>query len=145
MLFTPGDAGDEVRAWLGEGPRYLPQGDGPLGVRMRAAFRAAFASGARRVVVVGSDLPELSTALLRRAFECLEAREAVVGPARDGGYYLLGLARPLPGIFEGIAWSTPGVLAATLQRLRATGVEPALLEELADVDVAADLPPGWRG
>jgi uncharacterized protein len=140
---TPAEAADEVRAWLGEGPRYLPQREGDLGERMEAAFAEAFAAGARRVVIVGSDLPALSPALLRRAFAALDASGAVLGPARDGGYYLLGLARPLPSLFEGIAWSTPAVLPATLERLRAAGVAPVLLEELADVDEPSDLPPGW--
>lgn len=141
--YTPADAGAEVAAWLGQGPRYLPQAEGTLGERMRAAFAEAFAEGAGRAAIVGSDLPGLSAGLLRRAFRLLDERDAVVGPARDGGYYLLGLRRPVDGVFDGIAWSTPEVLAATLRRLRRAGIEPALLEELADVDRAADLPPGW--
>ncbi|MEW5929993.1 MAG: TIGR04282 family arsenosugar biosynthesis glycosyltransferase [Gemmatimonadota bacterium] len=142
--FTPADAGERVRAWLGPGAAYLPQADGDLGERMRAAFDAAFAAGFRRVVIIGSDLPGLSAGLLRRAFALLDAGEAVLGPARDGGYWLLGLRRPVPEVFRGIAWSTDGVLAATLERLRAAGIEPALLEVLSDVDEAGDLPPGWR-
>jgi hypothetical protein len=142
--FTPADAGEAVRAWLGPGAAYLPQAEGDLGERMRGAFDAAFAAGFRRVVVIGSDLPELSPELLRRAFALLDGREAVLGPARDGGYYLLGLRRPVPDVFHGIAWSTAEVLGATVARLRATGIEPALLETLADLDEAADLPPGWR-
>lgn len=141
---TPADAGDAVRAWLGGGPVYLPQAEGDLGTRMEDAFARAFAEGEERVVIVGSDLPALSEDLLRRAFRLLDACPAVLGPARDGGYYLLGLARPVAGIFAGIAWSTGEVLAATLARFRAAGIEPALLETLADVDEAEDLPAGWR-
>jgi len=140
---TPAHAGDAVRAWLGDGPVYLPQAEGDLGARMEDAFARAFAAGAERVVIVGSDLPDLSAALLRRAFGALDAHPAVLGPARDGGYYLLGLTRPVLGIFDGIAWSTPGVLAATLDRFQAAGIEPAMLETLADVDEAEDLPAGW--
>lgn len=140
---TPADSGEEVRAWLGSGVEHLPQAEGGLGERMEAAFRGAFAAGARHVVIVGSDLPALSPELLRRAFTTLDTRDAVVGPALDGGYYLLGLARPVAGVFDGIAWSTPGVLSATLARLGAANVEPVLLEALGDVDEAADLPPGW--
>jgi hypothetical protein len=142
--FTPADAGDAVRAWLGPGAAYLPQAEGDLGERMRSAFDAAFAAGFRRVVVIGSDLPDLSAELLGRAFALLDGHEAVLGPARDGGYYLLGLRRPVPEVFQGIAWSTAEVLAATVARLREMGIEPALLETLGDVDEAADLPPGWR-
>jgi len=140
---APDGAGEAVRAWLGDGPRYLPQASGDLGMRMRDAFDRAFTDGADRVVIVGSDLPELSAPLLHRAFHLLDTHPAVVGPARDGGYYLLGLRGMIGGIFDGIEWSTPGVLAATLDRLRAAGVEPAMLETLSDVDTVEDLPPGW--
>jgi rSAM/selenodomain-associated transferase 1 len=141
--FTPADREAEVRAWLRDGALYLPQSAGDLGARMEAAFRAAFGAGAERVVIIGSDLPDLSAALLRRALAALETHPAVLGPARDGGYYLLGMRTMIPGIFTGIPWSTPEVLAHTLARLRAAGIEPALLEPLSDVDEADDLPAGW--
>ena len=141
--FTPADREHDVRAWLGDGPRYLAQAEGDLGTRMDTAFRAAFADGAERVVIVGSDLPDLSAALLRRAFEALDQHPAVLGPARDGGYYLLGMRAMIPGVFDGVPWSTDAVLARTLERMRAAGVAPALLPRLADVDEADDLPAGW--
>ena len=144
--FTPGDAGDAVRGWLEEveGTAFLPQADDYLGGRIRAAFDEAFDAGFRRVVIVGSDLPGLSGELLRRAFDLLDAHPAVLGPARDGGYYLLGLKAPLAAIFQDVPWSTGEVLAATLARMHVLGLRPALLETLGDVDEAADLPPGWR-
>jgi hypothetical protein len=141
--FTPADRESEVRAWLGDGPRYLAQAEGDLGTRMEAAFRSAFADGAERVVIVGSDLPDLTAALLRRAFGALDEHPAVLGPALDGGYYLLGMRAMIPGVFDGVPWSTDAVLARTLQRMRAAGIEPALLPALADVDEADDLPAGW--
>jgi uncharacterized protein len=141
--YAPADAGDEVRAWLGDSPLYLPQADGDLGARMKDAFARAFGDGAERVVIVGSDLPEVSASLLRHAFGLLDAHPAVIGPARDGGYYLLGLRGMVDGIFDGMEWSTPHVLAATLERFDAAGVRPAALEVLADVDTVDDLPPGW--
>lgn len=142
--FTPAGAEDAVRRWLGEGVAYLPQAEGGLGERMRRAFEEAFAAGHGRVVIVGSDLPGLSAGLLRQALALLERNEAVLGPAADGGYYLLGLRRAVPEAFQGIPWSTGEVLARTVERLRAAGVEPVLLETLGDVDEAEDLPPGWR-
>ncbi|MBW3569794.1 MAG: TIGR04282 family arsenosugar biosynthesis glycosyltransferase [Gemmatimonadetes bacterium] len=141
--YAPAEAGDAVRAWLGDGPLYLPQAEGDLGARMRDAFARAFEGGAERVVIVGSDLPEVSAALLRRAFDLLDAHPAVIGPARDGGYYLLGLRGMVDGPFEAMEWSTPHVLRTTLERLAAAGVAPALLEVLTDVDTVDDLPPGW--
>jgi uncharacterized protein len=136
---TPAGAGDAVRRWLGDGPLYLPQAEGDLGLRMREAFRAAFAAGSEKVVIVGSDLPGLSAPLLRQAFDLLDRDPVVIGPAVDGGYYLLGLREPRPDLFVDIPWSTERVLDCTLQRLRADGVDPALLEPLRDVDRAADL------
>ncbi|HEY0150789.1 MAG TPA: TIGR04282 family arsenosugar biosynthesis glycosyltransferase [Longimicrobium sp.] len=141
--FTPEDAEPAVRAWLGDGPRYLPQSAGDLGARMEAAFRAAFEDGADRVVIIGSDLPELSVALLGRAFDALDSHPAVIGPARDGGYYLLGMRTMIDGLFDGIPWSTDDVLARTLERLGAAGIHPALLDTLSDVDEVDDLPAGW--
>ncbi|HEX8360894.1 MAG TPA: TIGR04282 family arsenosugar biosynthesis glycosyltransferase [Longimicrobium sp.] len=141
--FTPAALEHDVRAWLGDGPRYIPQAGGDLGARMEAAFRAAFADGAERVVIVGSDLPDLSAALLRRAFDELDDHPAVLGPARDGGYYLLGMRTMIPGVFDDVPWSTEEVLANTLERMRAAAIEPALLPTLADVDEADDLPAGW--
>jgi rSAM/selenodomain-associated transferase 1 len=141
---TPADAIGAVHGWLGGEAVYLPQSEDDLGGRMRTAFAEAFAAGHGRVVIIGSDLPGLSADALRRAFAALDAHRAVVGPARDGGYWLLGLREMVPGVFDGIAWSTDRVLAATLERLRAAGCEPALLEALGDVDRAEDLPDGWR-
>ena len=143
LHYTPADAGDDVRAWLDAHALYLPQAEGDLGARMEDAFARAFADGADQVVIMGSDLPEMSVALLRQAFTLLDAHPAVLGPARDGGYYLLGLTRPVDGVFDGIAWSTPDVLAATISRFHAAGIEPALLDELGDVDEAEDVPEGW--
>jgi hypothetical protein len=141
---TPADAGAAVRAWLGGGATYLPQADADLGGRMRAAFQAAFDAGFRRVVIVGSDLPALSADVLRRAFALLDGHRCVLGPAADGGYWLLGMREMIGGVFDGVPWSTGGVLAATRARLAEAGITPALLETLADVDTAADLPAGWR-
>lgn len=141
--YTPADSEAEIRAWLGDAA-YLPQSEAELGGRMRAAFEAAFADGFGRVVIIGSDLPGLSREVLGRAFHALGTHAAVLGPAADGGYYLLGMTKMVPGIFDGVPWSTPRVLDETLARLRAAGIRPALLETLADVDEAADLPAGWR-
>jgi uncharacterized protein len=144
VLHAPDDAGAEVGAWLGEGPRFLPQGDGDLGTRMERAFTGAFADGADRAIVVGTDLPGITSDLILAAFELLERSEVVIGPADDGGYYLLGLRRLVPGLFAGVPWSTPAVLATTLRRLAAEGIVPGLLERHRDVDVVEDIPRGWH-
>jgi uncharacterized protein len=143
VCHTPDGAGDAVAAWLGDGVEYCGQGEGDLGGRMARAFADAFAGGAERVLIVGSDLPDLTPGLLRDAIAKLDAHPAVLGPARDGGYYLLGLRQPMPSIFRNVPWSTDRVLEVTLERFAAAGIEPAMLPELADVDTADDLPVGW--
>lgn len=145
VYHTPAGGEERVRAWLGSGPAYLPQAEGGLGERLEAAFDEGFAAGFSPVVVIGSDLPGLSAALLEAAFARLSGgEEAVLGPARDGGYYLLGLARPRPALFRGIPWSTDAVLRETLRRLEEEGIAPALLPPLSDVDTEEDLPEGWE-
>ncbi len=111
-----------------------------LGARMADAFRQAFAAGADRVLIIGSDCPELTGDLLNVAFSQLEHHDFVLGPTPDGGYYLLGMRTFEPTVFEGIAWSTESVRAVTLEKIRALGMSCALLPELSDVDTEAD----WR-
>lgn len=141
--YTPADAEHEMRGWLGSGLAYVAQHAGDLGERMRAAFDTAFAAGAERVVLVGSDIPALRADHIDAALDALRTTHVAIGPARDGGYYLIGLGAPLPEVFEGIDWGTDRVLRQTHERLTSCGVAPFLLEQLADLDHARDLPPGW--
>jgi len=144
VCYTPAEAGDAVRGWLGRGEvEYRSQGAGDLGARMRQAFEESFDDGAERVVIVGSDLPDMSADLLREALDHLDRHAAVLGPALDGGYYLLGLRGMVPNVFESIPWSTERVLETTLARFAEAGIEPALLAPRNDVDTTDDLPEGW--
>ncbi|SDM12429.1 hypothetical protein SAMN05421823_110236 [Catalinimonas alkaloidigena] len=135
---APGDL------WAQAGYEQNLQADGDLGQRMHAAFQTAFAAAAPRVVVIGSDCWELTTAHLEEAFQRLRTHEAVIGPAHDGGYYLLGLQRAIPALFAHKAWSTAHVLPDTLADLTRLQLRYALLPALSDVDEAADLPPELR-
>jgi len=117
---------------------------GSLGERMAHAFGEAFGAGAGRVVIVGTDCPGLSAALLRQAFALLASHDLVVGPATDGGYYLLGISELQPALFENKQWSTATVLPDTLADAARLGLRVAQLPALADVDSAADLA-SWRG
>ncbi len=115
------------------------QGDGDLGERMRRAIDAALAR-APRAIVVGSDVPALDARYLREADRALrEGCECVLGPAEDGGYVLIGLARSRPGLFSGIRWGRPGVLSATRRRVAALGLRCCELPALWDVDRPGDL------
>jgi rSAM/selenodomain-associated transferase 1 len=129
----------EASRWLGPSFRCRAQGEGDLGARLAAAFGEAFESGSRRVVAIGSDCPDLGASLLGRAFDALGCHDAALGPAADGGYYLIGLARPLPEVFEGIPWSSAEVAAATLAILEEWRASVAVLPTLRDLDTFEDL------
>jgi rSAM/selenodomain-associated transferase 1 len=131
----------ETREWPDLTTRVQPTGE--LGSRMLAAFEAAFAAGARRVAIIGTDCPGLRASHLVQAFALLETHDVVVGPATDGGYYLLGLRATQPQLFQDKAWSTDSVLADTLADARRLGLHVAQLPELRDVDTADDLAV-WR-
>lgn len=139
VRFDGGSRAD-MRRWLGRSFDFAPQGSGDLGERIQRATAEHFSRGAHSVVVIGADCPELNDRLVLQAFENLLEKVAVFGPARDGGYYLVGMRRPLPELFQQIAWGTHNVLAQSLVAARQGGIEPALLCELSDVDVPDDLP-----
>jgi hypothetical protein len=115
------------------------QGDGDLGARLERACAAMLRSPGDRAVVIGADCPDLDAAYLDAAFGSLAAHDLVLGPARDGGYTLIGLKRAAPGLFRGVAWSTGAVLEQTLERARSLALGVARLEPLEDLDTPADL------
>jgi hypothetical protein len=129
----------DFRAWLGPDLRYALQPQGDLGVRLQRMFRAAFRDRAGGVVAIGTDVPGLSAAVLRQAFEGLRGHDVVLGPAADGGYYLVGTRRDLPEIFAGVAWGTGRVLAQTRAAIARLGLTVAELPVLDDVDRPGDL------
>jgi len=138
-LVEPPEQVGEVGCWLGSPWQALPQAAGDLGVRLATAFNDAFTTGASRVVAMGTDCLDLDAPLLGRAFDHLTDHDAVVGLATDGGYYLLGLSRPVAGCFDQIPWSTAETLAATRARLAAAGCTVAELAPLRDLDTPEDL------
>ena len=139
LVFWPPQRRREFAELAGPYWQLHPQAGGDLGDRMREFFERAFAGGASRVVLIGSDSPTLPRARIDEAFQALESRGVVLGPTDDGGYYLVGAARQTPRIFEGVAWSSAEVWQQTVARLRAAGQEFATLPRGYDVDVAADL------
>lgn len=123
------------------------QGDGDLGERMARAFhRALGADRSMPVLLIGTDAPGLNADYLGEAARRLQGRDAVFGPALDGGYTLVGLRRPAPGLFHAMRWSTADVMNDTRMRLSALALNHAELSPLSDVDEPADLahlPPDW--
>ncbi len=138
--FTPAAAEPVMRAWLGEaaGRRYVAQPEGDLGQRLAHAVAGAFERGAGAVLLIGGDCAELGVDQFKAAAEGLGDQDAVLGPSRDGGYYLLGLRAPQRQIFDGIAWSTAAVAAQTRDRLRAMQLRWVEIATLRDVDTAED-------
>ncbi|MCC6410485.1 MAG: TIGR04282 family arsenosugar biosynthesis glycosyltransferase [Saprospiraceae bacterium] len=126
------------------------QHHGDLGARMHHAFQKAFETGAKKVVIAGSDCPELEAGILQQAFDLLDTHDTVLGPSIDGGYYLLGLKTPSPELFENMVWSIETVFSQTLTRLKNTGKSCALLPVLNDIDTEEDWKRfsrlvGWSG
>lgn len=109
-----------------------------LGDRMKNAFAEGFQRGFSKVVIIGSDCPEMSSSLLEEAFERLEQNDVVTGPANDGGYYLLGM-RSFQNLFDGISWSTSEVYPKTIKKIKQAGLSYEELPELTDLDTIEDL------
>lgn len=139
IQFAGGDR-SRMRAWLGGEWDYSPQCDGDLGDRLSRAFEDAFNRGATAVVAIGIDCPDITTEGLADALSRLQSTEVVLGPADDGGYYLLGLSRFVPELFQGIDWGTERVLQQTLAWIDQLNLSSTQLPILPDVDRPEDLP-----
>jgi rSAM/selenodomain-associated transferase 1 len=134
---APPDPGFAARFAIPAAETFVQRGD-DLGARMHSAFARVCDEGFARCVLVGSDVPQLALTTVERAFAALDTADLVLGPACDGGYYLIAARRPLD-VFTGIAWGTDTVLAATRQRAAKLRLTVELLDEDFDVDEVADL------
>lgn len=137
LAYAPADAGPWFSALTKNRFDLCPQSDGDLGQRMAAFFAAQFAQGAQRVVLIGTDSPSLPLAYIEQALTDLGGADVVLGPAADGGYYLVGCRGRVPPIFAGVRWGTAHVLGETLARLDAAW-KVAVLPPWYDVDTLAD-------
>ncbi len=146
ICFAPARRGPEFSSWLGSGYDYAPQQGADLGQRMLHAFAGAFARGAERAVLVGTDAPDRPVEFLTEALDRLDEHDVVLGPALDGGYHLIAMRRGSfapeafgSGVPGGIDWGTPRVLAQTLDALRRAGRTTYLLPPWRDIDDKAGL------
>lgn len=128
-----------MQEWLGSSLVYRRQSEGDIGDRMASAFQASFAAGMNAVVVIGTDCPDLNALLIAEAFQLLRQHDLVLGPALDGGYYLIGLRRLIPELFTGIPWSTAEVVQQTITIAQRLGLPVAKLPLLSDIDRPEDL------
>lgn len=138
---TPADAWIELVdlvGWTGQDLTVLDQGDGDWTVRQRRLLRGAAERGEERIVLIGCDSPQTTIETVERAFGLLEAHDVVLGPVRDGGYYLIGM-RGWHDVLDGVAMSTSSVFESILARAHRLGVSVGLVEQLFDVDQADEL------
>lgn len=140
IAYAPNGKADAMRDWFGDLFDYRAQGEGDLGRRMLAAFERAFQDGADRVILIGVDCPGVSEGVISDAFARLDTADAVVGPSFDGGYYLIGMKKPLTPLFTDIPFGTGDTLQRTLTAARRGGIRVSLLEWKRDVNTGD----AWR-
>ena len=116
------------------------QKESDLGGRMEDAFEQSFKRGYERVLIIGSDCYELDQNVIKNAFEKLKDKQVVIGPAKDGGYYLLGLSKMIKPIFNDVSWNTENVYSETVKILNSLNIEHDTTPTLSDIDVFDDLP-----
>ena len=141
VAYYPEDAGERISAWLGDQIDYMPQSGNDIGAKMSNAFQRVFEQGISRVVLIGSDFPDLPAEIINEAFSALENSDAVIGAAKDGGYYLIGFRHDafLSRVFEGIPWSTAEVFERTMSIFAQEGLDIHRLPSWRDIDRPEDI------
>jgi rSAM/selenodomain-associated transferase 1 len=125
--------------WDGNNINKKQQTGNDLGEKMRNAFNEVFSIGYTKVVIIGSDCYELTEGIINQSFDEMDNAETVIGPAKDGGYYLLGMKEPIKNIFENIEWSTDTVFKKTMKKISEKKITVSILDELNDVDTEDDI------
>jgi rSAM/selenodomain-associated transferase 1 len=141
LCYSPENSLDNLKDWLGDHYLYMSQGGENLGEKMKNSFVEAFSMSFKRVVLIGSDIPDLPLEFIEEAFTSLREKDAVIGPSFDGGYYLIGFKDQTfsPRVFDGIHWSTGSVFEETLKVLKQEGLTLHTLQPLRDIDTVEDL------
>ncbi|MDY0292652.1 MAG: TIGR04282 family arsenosugar biosynthesis glycosyltransferase [Desulfuromonadaceae bacterium] len=139
FVFFNGGSNEQMQRWLGSSFEYQPQQGSNLGEKMVNSFKHIFNTGYNRAVILGTDCPDIEGATVVQALKYLRSADLVLGPAEDGGYYLLGLNQTIPQLFEGIEWGSDRVLAQTTQQAKQQNLSIEYLHPLRDIDTPADL------
>ena len=139
QIWFTGEAEAAMQDWLGRGYCYRRQAAGTLGEKMDQALQQVLAEGNDKAVLIGTDCPGITLSHIEMAFQKLESHDVVLGPAADGGYYLIGLRSAHPELFRNIPWGTDRVCALTAQQAAVAGLSVSYLETLADIDRPGDL------
>ena len=139
ICFDPAEKKEKSTEWIGTGYKFLPQRGDNLGERMKNAFNDAFAENIKQAILIGSDIPDLPSEIIESAFNNLSKSGVVIGPSRDGGYYLIGFSSHTftPEVFDDIPWSTSMVLDRTMDKMGKN--KPAILTQFTDIDTVEDL------
>jgi len=141
ICFYPPDSEKNIISWIGKNYCYIPQNGDNIGERMKNSFNRVFKEGYSRVVLIGSDIPDLPGDLISKSFDFLQLNDVVIGPSRDGGYYLVGFNKDSfnPLIFQDIKWSTETVFKDTIKILNKSKSTIHVLPEWNDIDTIDDL------
>ncbi len=141
LCYYPENSLNDLKDWLGDHYLYMPQSGQHLGERMKNGFLEAISMNFKRVVLIGSDIPDLPLEFIEEAFGSLLEKDAVIGPSLDGGYYLIGFRDKTfsPLAFDGIHWNTENVFEETLRALEQKGLAVHTLQPLRDIDTVNDL------
>ena len=130
---------EQVMKWAGNNFKYNSQQGSDLGIKMYNAFSTVFKEGYKKVIIIGTDAPDVSMNLMQSAISVLDNYSVVIGPANDGGYYLLGFKSKLIDLFSGIEWSTDSVFDNTIEKLNHSKTNYFMLDRLTDIDTVEDL------
>jgi rSAM/selenodomain-associated transferase 1 len=140
ICYYPKDKNREVIKWINiKDYKYVPQKGTDLGIKMLNAFIDSLSSGYKRTVLIGTDCLEINDSIISKSFHLLEGNDLVLGPATDGGYYLIGLKTIFESLFQNISWSTDKVLKQTLNRVKELNIEYKFLDFCNDIDTLEDL------
>lgn len=139
IFYWPPEKKIQIRNWIGSDLEIYPQKGVDLGERLSHAFKFAFEKRAKRVIAIGTDCPTLESRVIVEAFRRLKDSSCVLGPALDGGYYLVGLSSFYPELFKGIPWGQNTVLEKTKDKIKNSGLKFSILKPYPDIDSLADL------
>ena len=138
VFYDPPERGQDFMSWFPH-ERFMAQTGSDVGERMDKAIRYLLENGAKKAVITGADIPDLTSKIIIQAFEILDHADVVVGPAHDGGYYLIGMKSPMSELFRNIPWSTRDVFSETVRTLNSSKKSFAVLPVLSDLDTIEDL------
>jgi rSAM/selenodomain-associated transferase 1 len=138
-VVSPENFQNEVLAQIIHLDNYFLQEGKDLGERMNNAFQTMFRKGYEKIILIGSDLPSITTDIVSQALQNLESKDCVIGPSKDGGYYLIALNSPMSALFENLPWSSSEVLEKTIEILDKNGLTYTLLSEFEDIDTNKEL------